>query len=110
MEKITLVLLSLFSIGIDVWAFHSRCDLSPKVNLSMMLFAVTIQSIGMAFSYASYRVAAESFNLKFRRFLFVMALSLVGTSIPLVQFAVLYSDTIGHRNWDKSIGLQCRHA
>ena len=85
MERLVLMLLLVVAVGSDVWAFHSRCDLSPTVNLSALLLAFTMQAVGLLGPYLSYRHLGDSLTLSVRRRLLAMALLLVGSSIPVVH-------------------------
>jgi hypothetical protein len=92
-EKYSLVVVLLGSIVADVWLFSSRCSASPTIAVSALSLGAFIQAAAIALPIAIGRYLSDQ-SPAYRQKCTAIAFLLFLLSLPVLQVAILYSDTI----------------
>jgi hypothetical protein len=109
MQLAATVIAAMAAIAADIALFSLRCDASPPVSVAGLAVALLAQMGATLLVY--WGMAENAVPVGRTRFLSVVQLGLLLLlcSLPAAHFALNYSDAIGHPNWYKSVGLQCRN-
>ena len=100
-------LLTLAAIALDIFALTSRCTASPKVNVSILLFALVVQVLAVGFPIVIGDVFLGDLPKRGLAVIGMALLLFVAGSLAF-RYAALLSDAIGQPKTFKSAGFFTR--
>jgi FtsH-binding integral membrane protein len=109
-SKQTLAAALLFAVALIVClTFYAlRCAASPPVSIKALAIGIAVFGVALVLIYWATSEEVEGAARKLRLSLFWFGVGLFLASLGIAQYALNYSDAIGHPNWYKSVGNQCK--
>ena len=109
MEAMGLVLFSTIAVGADAYFFLSRCAFSPVLHLTGTAIGLLVQAAAVSIPLCVHRLFHDSeVKVRLRAFLFGLFACLA--SLPLMETAVLFGDSVGREKGFPSRGYTCDYA
>ena len=108
-EATGLILFTTIAIGADAYFFVSRCECSPQLHLVGAAVALLVQGAAIAIPFAVNRHFHDS-ALKVRIRAFATGLFVCAVSLPLMETAVLFGDSVGRVKGFPSTGYTCDYS
>jgi hypothetical protein len=90
----------------DVSFAMSRCSFSPEIHVSALGLGALLQTTSVAIPLVVNRYLADRTPRYRLRFLILGAL-VCFWSLPVMETAVLYGDSVGKEKGFRSVGFQC---
>ena len=106
-DSIGLALFTTIAVGMDGWFLASRCEYSPPVHVAGTAVALLLQLTAISVPLVMNHLFSDaSQGARLRVFGFTLLASL--SSLPLMEMAFVYGDTMGKAKGYPSVGHQCR--
>lgn len=106
-QSIGLAFVATLAVGMDVWFFVSRCEFSPAVHVLGTVIAVALQIFAVCIPVVMACVFSDASRRAQWRALGVALLACF-LSLPLMEMAFVYGDSVGKAKGHLSVGYRCR--
>jgi hypothetical protein len=105
-DSIGLVLFTTISVAMDGWFLASRCEFSPPVHVTGTAVALLLQLAAISVPLVmNYLFVDASLNARIRVFGFTLLACLM--SLPMMEMALVYGDSMGKEKGYPSVGHRC---
>lgn len=108
-ELIGLVIFTTFAAAIDGLFLVARCASSPPLHVTGVAVGLTLQLAAVAMPLVTHRILADE-SLKVRLRMFAVGLFACVLSMPIMETALLFGDSIGKGKGFPSAGHSCEHS
>ena len=105
-ESIGLALFSTIAVGMDCWFLASRCEFSPPVHVTGAAVALLLQIAVISVPLVMNHLFSDaSVDARIRVFAFTLIACVV--SLPMMETALVYGDSMGKEKGYPSVGHLC---
>ena len=108
-ESIGLVLFAGIALAMDGWFLASRCASSPPLHASALAVGVLLQAAAIAVPLLTNHFLGDH-SLKVRLRMFAVGVFAGVISLPLMETALLFGDSIGEAKGFASAGYRCDYS
>src|SRR4051812_24659542 len=105
-ERSGLLTFAILAVVADAWFSMSRCSFSPEIHIFAFALGALLQATSIAIPLIVNHYLTDQTPRYRLRFLIVGAL-VCFLSLPVMEAAVLYGDSVGKEKGFRSIGFQC---
>ncbi len=105
-ERSGLLTFATLAVIADVWFAVSRCSFSSEIHSSALALGALLQITSVAIPIMVNRYLSDQTPRYRLRFLILGAL-VCFWSLPVMEAAVLYGDSVGKEKGFRSVGSQC---